>query len=88
MPEARFAATGVWGHANEVGDKRENTRLDFDIEASDVGALMDRFGLTRTIKSGTAKLSGNAAWTGGPASIDFATMQGKSACSPPTRVSS
>jgi len=73
MPEARFAAKGVWGHANDI----ENTRLDFDIEATDVGALMDRFGLTRTIKNGTAKLSGNAAWTGGPSTIDFATMQGR-----------
>jgi uncharacterized protein YhdP len=77
MPEARFSAKGVWGHANEVGDMREHTHLDYEIEASDVGALMDRFGLTRTIKNGTAKLSGDAAWTGSPASIDFETLQGK-----------
>ena len=71
MPEAHFAATRRVGPCERGGDPRENTRLDFDIEASDVGALMDRFGLTRTIKNGTAKLSGDAAWNGGPSTIDF-----------------
>ncbi|MEO9064138.1 MAG: AsmA-like C-terminal region-containing protein, partial [Burkholderiaceae bacterium] len=72
MPEARFSAKGRWGHAGSV----EHTQLDFDIEASDVGALMDRFGLTRTIKSGTATLSGDASWQGGPSTIDFGTLRG------------
>jgi len=71
-PEARFNATGTWGHDGEA----ESTRLDFDLQASDVGALMDRFGLTRTIKSGSARLSGNAAWSGGPTTIDFSTLGG------------
>lgn len=73
MPEARFSAKGVWGHT----DHAEKTHLDFDIETSNVGALMDRFGLTRTVKNGTAKLSGNAAWTGSPSKIDFETLQGR-----------
>ncbi len=72
MPEARFTASGEWGHAGP----NENTRLAFDIQASDVGALMDRFGLVRTIKNGTAALSGNASWRGGPSTIDFGSMQG------------
>jgi uncharacterized protein YhdP len=55
MPEARFAASGLWGH---------------------VGALMDRFGLTRTINKGTAQLSGNASWNGSPSTIDFDTLSG------------
>ena len=71
-PEARFTARGVWGQA----DGAENTQLDFGLEASDVGALMDRFGLTRTIKNGTARLDGNVAWRGGPSTIDFETMEG------------
>ena len=72
MPEARFQASGVWGH----GADKDHTRLDFDIRASDVGALMDRLGSTRTIRNGTAHLSGNAAWDGGPSTIDFGSMAG------------
>ena len=73
MPEARFTASGAWGRSAE----RENTHLDFGIEASDLGALMDRFGLVRTIKNGTARLAGNVAWHGGPTTIDFATLEGR-----------
>ncbi len=72
MPEARFTAKGMWGHA----ETSESTRLDFDIEASDVGALMDRFGLVRTIKKGTAQLTGNVSWRGGPSTIDLGSMRG------------
>ena len=73
MPEAAFTAKGVWGHAGTS----ENTTLDFNLEASDVGALLDRFGIVKTIKNGSAKMSGNVAWNGGPTSIDFATMSGR-----------
>lgn len=71
--EAHFTAQGAWGHSK----RGENTRLDFDLTSSDVGALMDRFGLTRTIKNGTAHLSGDIAWAGGPTTIDFGSMGGR-----------
>lgn len=73
MPEASFTAKGVWGHAGNS----ENTKLDFSLESSDVGALLDRFGVVKTVKNGTAKLSGDVGWNGGPTSIDFATMTGR-----------
>jgi uncharacterized protein YhdP len=73
-PEARFTATGLWGHGDAAAG--EHTQLDFDLQASDVGALMDRFGLTRTINNGSASLSGTASWNGGPSTIDFDTLSG------------
>ena len=73
MPEASFTAKGVWGHEGAS----ENTRLDFNLAASNVGALLDRFGIVKTVKNGTAKLSGNVDWHGSPTSIDFATMAGR-----------
>ena len=73
MPEASFSAKGVWGRAGTS----EHTRLDFNLEASDVGALLDRFGIVKTIKNGNAKLSGDVAWNSGPTSIDFASMAGR-----------
>ncbi len=72
-PEASFTAKGVWGHAGSS----ENTKLDFNLESSDVGALLDRFGVVKTVKNGTAKMSGNVGWNGGPTAIDFATMTGR-----------
>ena len=38
---------------------------------------MDRFGLVRTIKNGTATLTGNVAWNGGPSTIDFESLSGR-----------
>ncbi len=73
MPEASFSARGVWGHAGSS----EHTRLDFNLETSDVGALLDRFGIVKTIKNGNAKLSGDVAWNSAPTSIDFASMAGR-----------
>ncbi len=72
-PEARFDGHGVWGHVGE----NERTSLDFDLQTSDAGALLDRFGVTRVIRNGTARLSGNASWDGGPTTIDFGSMSGR-----------
>lgn len=80
MPEARFDASGAWGRAiagdGASGAAPDDTRLSFSIDASDVGALLDRFGVSKTIKDGTAKLSGDASWQGSPTRIDYATMNG------------
>ncbi len=71
-PEARFDAHGVWGR---IGAD-EKTSLDFTLDSSNVGALLDRLGVVGTIRNGTAQLSGNAAWNGGPTTIDFGSMSG------------
>lgn len=73
MPEATFTATGAWGR----GGDDERTSLTFAIDASNVGTLLDRLGVPKTIKDGTAKLTGHVAWNGGPTTIDFASMTGK-----------
>ena len=73
MPEATFSATGSWGRAGNA----QRTRLSFSVNASNVGQLMDRFGLRNTIKDGTAQLEGDVAWHGSPIAIDFESMDGK-----------
>ena len=73
MPEATFSATGSWGRAGNA----QRTRLSFSVNASNVGQLMDRFGLRNTIKDGTAQLEGDVGWRGSPVAIDFQSMDGK-----------
>ena len=73
VPEASFTAKGTWGHEGA----NQSTKLDFHLAASDVGALLDRFGVVRTVKHGTATLSGTVDWRGSPMAIDFATMAGR-----------
>ena len=79
-PESRFAASGTWGRTMDAGGRIadvDHTSLDFNLRSSDVGALMDRFGLTRTIRNGTATLTGEVAWNGGPTTIDFESLSGR-----------
>lgn len=73
MPEATFSATGSWGRAGNA----QRTRLAFSVDASNVGRLMDRFGLRNTVKDGTAQLGGDVGWRGSPFGIDFQSMDGK-----------
>ena len=73
VPEATFGASGSWGRAGNA----QRTRLSFSVTTSNVGQLMDRFGLRNTIKDGTAQLEGNIGWLGSPLAIDIPSMDGK-----------
>jgi len=73
MPEGSFTATGAW----DRGSDGERTDLTFALDASNVGTMLDRLGVPKTIKDGTAKLTGHVGWNGSPTTIDFASMTGK-----------
>ena len=73
MPEATLVAQGSWGRTGNA----QRTRLALTLKASNVGRLMDRFGLKNTIKDGTAQLDGEVAWRGSPVALDFESMEGK-----------
>lgn len=73
MPEANFTAHGTWGR----GTGGEDTHLDFALDASNVGDLLDRLGIRKTIKDGSTKMTGQVGWKGGPTSIDYASMTGR-----------
>jgi len=50
--------------------------LDFHLDISDAGALLERIGQPHIVRSGAGTLSGKVAWQGGPTAIDYPTLHG------------
>jgi uncharacterized protein (TIGR02099 family) len=72
-PESTLKAKGRW----ESWALRPSVKIDeIRLEVSDIGEYLDRIGYPRTMRQGTATLTGNLSWTGGPQSLDFATLSG------------
>lgn len=70
-PDGGLTGKGVW-----LNTGRQQTKLDFELKAHDVGRLLDRLGFADAVKRGTARLSGNVQWNGAPTGIDYASMAG------------
>ena len=71
-PSGTLAGSGVW----RIGGGRSRTELDFKLDSSDVGKLLDRLGYPGAVKAGTARLGGKIGWNASPASLDFASLSG------------
>jgi uncharacterized protein (TIGR02099 family) len=72
-PESTLTADGSWQ------SWRIQPRFSVNIkklEISDIGNYLDRLGYPRTMRGGSATLSGNLSWAGSPQSIDYATLTG------------
>lgn len=52
------------------------TEVNLMLEIKDAGKFFARIGYPNTLKRGTATLSGQFAWLGGPAAFNFETMSG------------
>jgi uncharacterized protein (TIGR02099 family) len=75
VPEATFAATGVWAAA-QAGVRRRAS-IDFKLNVSDSGALLERMGAGKALRGGKGQVSGQVAWTGSPFSPDFPSLAGQ-----------
>ncbi len=73
--DARFTADGQWRNAPGALTPSA-TSLDFKLEASDVGNLLERLGYANAVRRGSAKLAGKIGWSGAPTSIDFPSLEG------------
>jgi uncharacterized protein YhdP len=51
--------------------------LDFKLDMTDSGALLERLGTPKAVKGGKGALSGQVAWLGSPLSLDIATLSGQ-----------
>ena len=71
-PESTFTVDGSW----QFGVARPRTHVNVHVEASDIGALLARFGYPEGVKGGTAKLEGSLAWTGAPYEFDVPSLTG------------
>ena len=72
-PFGSISGNGQWD--SSAGKHR--TRLDFKIESSDVGKMLERFGYPGTVRAGTAKLEGRIGWQDGPVRLDYKTLSGE-----------
>ena len=81
-PDATLTATANWRTSTGLGTQRRRratprrTVFDFKLDIKDAGALLERFGLPRTLKAGSGSLSGKVVWHGGPTAIDYPTLNG------------
>ncbi|WP_291983456.1 YhdP family protein [Candidatus Accumulibacter sp. ACC005] len=70
-PVAKFSASGQWQVAN--GNR---TQLDFALDSSDVGKLLDRLGYPGSVRAGSTRMKGKLGWNGPPEGLDYATLNG------------
>jgi len=66
-----FKSSGVWSLRAPAA-----TTLDFELNTSDVGKLLQRLDYPDAVRGGTATLSGHLRWQGGPADLDIPSLNG------------
>lgn len=71
-PDAVFQAEGLW----QSWLAQPQTKLTIDLDVKDIGKFFTRLGYPERIKAGTAKLSGNVNWRGGPQEFALANVRG------------
>jgi uncharacterized protein (TIGR02099 family) len=72
-PDGQLKASGRW----LTRDARSNTALNFNLDISDAGRLLDRLGFPGTLRHGKGSLSGDVSWAGLPYSLDIPTLSGQ-----------
>ncbi len=72
-PYGSLSGSGQW----QVGGGKNRTQLDFKVDSSDVGKLLERMGYPGTVRAGTALLEGKIGWNGAPTSLDYASLSGE-----------
>jgi uncharacterized protein YhdP len=80
-PEAQFVATGRWSVGNSAPlhgvPVEHHTIMNFKLQVSDGGALLDRLGTKQAIRGGKGQLSGQIEWQGSPFVLDYASLSGR-----------
>lgn len=71
-PHGTLSGSGEWRVA---GGKR--TQLDFRIDSSDVGKLLERFGHPGAVRGASAHAEGRVGWNASPVDLDYATLSGE-----------
>jgi uncharacterized protein (TIGR02099 family) len=72
-PDGQLHANGRW----LTRDAKSNTSLNFKLDISDAGRLLDRLGFQGTLRRGKGQLSGDVSWMGLPYSLDIPTLSGQ-----------
>ncbi len=72
-PDGELKGTGKWLSK----DGQSSTSLNFVLDITDAGKLLDRFGFVDTLRGGKGKLSGDISWKGLPYSLDIPSLSGQ-----------
>jgi uncharacterized protein YhdP len=68
---------GLKGKATWFNTGRDQTRLDFELTAKDMGKLLDRLGYADTVRRGKAKMTGDLQWNGPLTGIHYPSLNGQ-----------
>jgi uncharacterized protein (TIGR02099 family) len=91
MPEAKLTANGFWAYREAVSNdtspkseagllnsiERRTTGIDFKLDISDSGQLLERFGFKGVVRNGKGKLDGQLTWRGSPLAMNFPSLAGQ-----------
>jgi uncharacterized protein (TIGR02099 family) len=83
-PEAQLSGSGTW---SEVGGTfmtmpgagatvRRRAVMNFKLDVSNAGALLERLGTGKAIRGGKGQLSGQVSWLGSPLALDYPSLAG------------
>ena len=75
-PEASFKASGKWATARE-GSQQANTEMNFRLDISNAGELLNRLGTKDALRGGAGKLEGDVQWQGSPMTFHYPSMSGR-----------
>ena len=71
-PHGVLKGQGEWRWRGE-----ERARLDFELNASDIGKLLERLDYPNAVRNGTARLSGHLAWNGALIRLHYPSLAGE-----------
>lgn len=72
-PDGELKASGKWSSM----DGENVSNLDYVLNISDAGKLLDRFGFANVIRGGKGKMEGDISWKGLPFSLDVPSLSGQ-----------
>ncbi|WP_158080911.1 YhdP family protein [Pelomonas sp. KK5] len=75
-PHAVLNASGEWLKA-EPGSRQRRTELDWRLDVSDAGRLLEELGQGQVLRNGKGVLNGRIGWLGSPLTPDFPSLEGQ-----------
>jgi uncharacterized protein (TIGR02099 family) len=84
MPEATFAASGNWAaigaqaapRAGAKSGEQRRTSMNFHLDLSDSGGLLNRLGMKDVLRRGKGTMEGTVSWIGSPMAPDYPSLTG------------
>jgi uncharacterized protein (TIGR02099 family) len=76
VPEASFKANGKWVTSRD-GTQQAITDMNFRLDVSDAGELLNRLGTKDALRGGGGKLEGQVSWQGSPLTLHYPSLGGR-----------